>query len=104
MTNHIRRALEVLARTGWTKHAFTDDGGRHCLQGALYDAYGVCPDRVSGELAQDVRLVNETIEEQYPERFGAVGISRFNDHPETTLDDVIRVLEKAAIRKDELQG
>lgn len=102
MTNHIRRALEVLASTGWTKHAFTDDGGRHCLQGALYDAYGLCPDKVTGELADDVRIVNQMIEEQYPDRFGAVGISRFNDHPETTLEDVVRVLEKAAIRKDEL--
>ena len=102
MTNHIRSAIAVLARTGWTKHAFTDDNGQHCLQGALYDAYGLCPSRVTGELAADVRLLNQTIEEQYPERFGAVGISRFNDHPETTLEDVIRVLEKAAVRKDEL--
>lgn len=104
MTNHIRRAIEILARTGWTKNTFTDEEGRHCLQGALYDAYGVCPSRVTGELAADVRLVNETIEEQYPERYGAVGISRFNDHADTTIADVVRVLEKAAVRKDELLG
>ncbi len=109
MTNTIQEAIRVLSRKGWAKDTFTDGTGRHCLQGALYEAHGVCPldsrnvgRAVTGELAADVRLVNEVIRDQFPERVGAVGISRFNDHPETTLDDVIRVMEKAAIRKDEL--
>ncbi len=108
MTNTIREAIDVLARGGWTKEAFTDEAGRHCLQGALYEAHGLravgdgqVGRPVSGELANDVRLVNQVIWDQFPERAGAVGISRFNDHPETTVDDVIRVMEKAAIRKNE---
>jgi hypothetical protein len=108
MTNTIREAIRVLSRTGWTKDAFTDGGRRHCLQGALYEAYGQCPfdsrqlnTRLSAEMADDVRLVNEVIEAQYPERTGGVGVSRFNDHPDTTLEDVVLVMEKAALRKDE---
>ncbi|MGH9155592.1 MAG: DUF6197 family protein [Acidimicrobiales bacterium] len=109
MANRIREAIQVLARRGWTKESFTDDGGRHCLQGALYEAYGVnsCDStrhlrlRLAGELAADMRLVNAIVATEYPDRFGGVGASRFNDHPETTIDDVVRVLEKAAVRRDE---
>lgn len=105
MANRIREAIEVLARRGWTQGTFTDDSGRHCLQGALYEAYGCQPRRpgttAHSGLAADLRLVNETIACEYPDRVGAVGVSRFNDHPETTIDDVVRVLEKSAIRRDE---
>lgn len=108
MTNTIREAIKVLSRTGWTKDSFTDQGGRHCLQGALYESHGLRPFDgrqvgvpLSRELVDDVRLVNEVVEDQFPERVGGVGVSRFNDHPQTTLEDVIRVMEKAAIRKDE---
>lgn len=109
MANRIREAIEVLARRGWTQGTFTDVSGAHCLQGALYEAHG-CQPRLQGHLtgtstspslAADLRLVNETIAAEYPERVGAVGVSRFNDHPETTIDDVVRVLEKSAIRRDE---
>ena len=108
MTNTIREAIRVLAKGGWTKNAFVDGSGRRCLQGALYEAHGLCPfdERevgrpVTGELAADVLLVNEVIESQFPERAGGVGASRFNDHPATDFDDVLQVLEKAAVRKDE---
>ena len=109
MTNTIRAAIEILARKGWTKDAFTDEGGRHCLQGALYEAHLVEPPTgkqpgipVPENVALDLRLVNHVIQAQYPERVGGVGASRFNDHLETTIEDVVRVLEKAAAEKDEL--
>lgn len=107
MANRIREAIEVLARRGWTQGTFTDDAGRHCLQGALHEAYGCQPRRPGertvsqAELAADLRLVNEIIASEYPERVGAVGVSRFNDHPDTTIDDIVRVLEKSAVRRDE---
>lgn len=108
MTNTIREAIRVLSRTGWTKDAFTDASGRHCLQGALYQAHGERPfderqvgHPVSGGLAVDVRLVNEVIVTEFPDRSGSIGVSRFNDHPDTTLDDVLLVMEKAAVRKEE---
>ncbi|HSH62396.1 MAG TPA: hypothetical protein VK988_22650 [Acidimicrobiales bacterium] len=108
MTNTIREALRVLSRAGWTKDAFSDESGRHCLQGALYESYGLRPfdgrnvgQPLTAEMADDVRLVNEVIEAEFPERTGGVGVSRFNDHPQTTLEDVVRVMEKAAVRKDE---
>lgn len=109
MANRIREAIEVLARRGWAQGSFTDETGRHCVQGALYEAHGCQPRRhgylshtsTDPGLAADVRLVNETIATEYPERVGAVGVSRFNDHPDTTIDDVVRVLEKSAARRDE---
>ena len=111
MANRIREAIELLARRGWTQGTFTGEDGSHCLQGALYEAHGCVPRRpgalghtLTGDLADDIRLVNATIAAEYPERVGAVGISRFNDHPETTVDDVIRVLEKSAVRRDEVVG
>ncbi len=108
MANRIREAIELLAHKGWVQGRFTDESGRHCLQGALYEAHG-CQPRVpgrlghtlTGELAADIRVLNETIAAEYPERMGAVGVSRFNDHPDTTIDDVVRVLEKSAVRRDE---
>ena len=109
MSNRIRAALEILARRGWAQGSFTDDVGRHCIQGALYEAHCIDPDvyervwrPLTPPLLADMGLVNEVIEAEYPERYGAVGVSRFNDHPETTVDDVVRVLEKAAVRRDEI--
>jgi len=108
MTNTIREAIKVLSRTGWAKDAFTDAAGRHCIQGALYEAHGLRPFDgrqiavpLTCEMADDVRLVNEVIAAQFPERTGGVGVSRFNDHPDTTVEDVVRVMEKAAVRMDE---
>lgn len=108
MRNRIREAIEVLARSGWAKNAFRDEAGRHCLQGALYEAHGLeAPGAehahrpVNAAFSTDIRLLNRVIEEQYPDRVGAVGVSRFNDHPDTTLDDVVTVLEKAALLRDE---
>lgn len=106
MANRIREAIQLLASRGWTQGNFTDERGSHCLQGALHEAYGCTPrkpgEAVTADLADDIRLVNEVIAAEYPDRFGAVGISRFNDHPETTVDDIVRVLEKSALRRDEL--
>lgn len=109
MSNRIRAALELLARTGWVKGHFSDEDGRHCLQGALYEVHGCQPRvpghlgrTVDGDLAADLQLLNEIIAAEYPERMGAVGVSRFNDHADTTLEDVVRVLEKSALRRDEI--
>jgi hypothetical protein len=106
--NRIRKAIEVLARKGWTKDSFTDGAGRHCLQGALYEAHGLEPFSavrvglpVSEAMSADLRLIHDVVAANYPERFGGVGVSRFNDHPDTTLADVVCVLEKAAVRRDE---
>lgn len=109
MTNRIREAIDILARAGWTKNSFTDEAGRHCLQGALYEAHGLRPFTddhvgvpVGRELADDIRLVNEVVRAEFPERVGGVGASRFNDDPLTTGEEVVRIMEKAAVRRDEL--
>ena len=55
-----------------------------------------------GERIQAGRAVAEAIRLLYPDRMlpyttGWVGIGRFSDHPETTIDDVLRVLKFADV-------
>jgi hypothetical protein len=58
----------------------------------------------------ECQLVSDIIKEQFPERVGtshmlpSYVIPAFNDHEYTTHDDVILVLEKAAIQCDEVLG
>lgn len=55
------------------------------------------------------KTMTEVANEQYPERTrdpygvtsGDPSFASFNDHPSTTEDDVIAVMEKAAVRWDE---
>lgn len=46
-------------------------------------------------------IVQQVIQEQFPERDEDEFPEDFNDHPDTTEDDVILVLEKAAVLWDE---
>jgi hypothetical protein len=73
-----------------------------CLLGALRLEAGlqatppyVAP--IASELLKDV------ISEQYPDRLNMAPaiIPSFNDHPDTTLADIIAVLEKASVRAQE---
>jgi hypothetical protein len=79
-----RDAIRVLAERGWCKGKFHDAEGRVCMGTAVMFGSG---------------LLNRVISEQFPDRRG--GVIGFNDHPDTTIDDVILVLEKASIRRDE---
>lgn len=63
--------------------------------------------RFSADKAQDI--VKEVIKEQYPDRCyigvnttALPDIAHFNDHPDTTFEDVTRVLEKALVRASEI--
>ena len=94
--NPEREALRVLAERGWCKGRLESSDGRRCLVGAA--AAGVVGHQIDWmEVLGNIRAVAQ---EQFPER-RAVGVVDFNDHPDTTLEDVIAVLEKAAIRRSE---
>lgn len=95
-------------RAGWCKGHLTDDDGRVCLTAAIGLGIG-CTDAAIYSTARwspPGRVVMGVIAEQYPERLvGYIGahdhvwtkgsLPGFNDHRDTTKDDVIAVLEKA---------
>jgi hypothetical protein len=120
------RALDRFRRKpqAWTKGAWAtqEEYNRGTVQRCLAGQIMMMPvngniDRYLGEVDRDpeCQLVSEIIQEQFPERLShlyhrdgplAPGrvIPAFNDHHDTTLDDVLKVLEKAAIQCDEVLG
>jgi hypothetical protein len=113
-----RKAIEVLAERGWNQGGLVGAGGRVCALGALsiacygnphLDTEGMTHSaRTSAHQAMGEAWLQaaDVVKEQFPERVVGVGtdlpLARFNDHPDTTLDDVILVLEKAAVRAEEV--
>jgi hypothetical protein len=88
-------------KAGWRKKAFgyTEQAtGGVCLVGAVAYVHQ------TGSCEEAEWLVKESpaptvVHEHFPERSwdyaGADAVEMFNDHPDTTLDDVILVCEKA---------
>lgn len=96
--NPFEKVLDRLRERGWMKgdYWYYDNvHGPTCMLGAAIQT-GVSSDLLEIK-------VPTIIQAQYPERFtrhGAV-VPFFNDHPDTTLADVERVLEKAAVKWEE---
>jgi hypothetical protein len=101
---------KVLER-GWIKGKFEAEDGC-CLEGAIYRATGIflleeegdvyveSPklQESYGEFARLTKVVGKVIAEQYPDRQSNrawPSIPMFNDAPETTLEDVLLVVDKA---------
>ncbi len=106
-----RKAIEQLRTRGHCKGMLSNPRWEVCALGALYSAlYGV---PVYGH--QDVeethpevmQRLHRIVEEQYPDRLAGVSddgysiLSAFNDHPDTTTEDVERVFTKSAIEAEE---
>ncbi len=102
----VRTAAELIRRQGHCKGAAVDRQGRLCLMGALAaaitDLYmtssGVFTPRSRDAVKEAAAAV---IAAQFPERYvissrAGVATVKFNDHPDTTAEEVIAVLEKAA--------
>jgi hypothetical protein len=113
---------------GWTQHQWYERGrgrqpAKRCLAGELLTVTAANfqdMDRVNRD--PECQLVRDIILEQFPDRTRdafctcteckrkkgnlspAAIIPRFNDHPDTTFEDVLLVLEKAAIKCDEVLG
>lgn len=81
-------ALELLRRDGWYKGPAM--GKAKCTAVACYMAGA----------QRDFAVVRAVVMEQFPDR-GNGSIVDFNDHPDTTFEDIELVLTKAAIRRDE---
>lgn len=104
-SNVARDAIEVLRTKGWTKGNYSESG-KHCAIGALAVAMneGSNLDIFSYGLVEKSPLaiqVGKIAKEQFPDRTSKGYVTVFNDHEDTTLDDVIMVFEKAAVWIDE---
>jgi hypothetical protein len=113
MDNLISKAIEHV-RGNWGRHEYVNDQGQYCGMGALGKAMGLTDEQVYdsemdkspfSEWRVQGEIMSRVAEEQFPERITTkgTGISFpvFNDHPSTTEDDVILVMEKAAIKFEE---
>lgn len=104
--NELREKLERVRAGAWTKGSpFIRPEAQECLRYRRFDDEGSCLSDLAGAALRQV------IDEQYPDRVAAFRdlwdscvIVGFNDDPRTTQADVERVLEKAAIRLDEVVG
>ncbi len=90
--NPFRAALEWFGPNGerWRKASMTADWGpdEGCALVPLPAGVG----------AMD--LLGDLLREMYPKRYDK-SIGFWNDHPDTTFDDIRTVFEKAAVRWDE---
>jgi hypothetical protein len=92
--NTFDRALDLLDESGWTKFPLADASRiKLCLGLAMGIAW--CT-------PQDCDVIDRIIAERYPDRFWDVNVyPHFNDHPDTTEEDVRLVLKLAS---DEVSG
>lgn len=118
----LREVNELLQTQGWRQGSIGRVGEPVCEIGALRTIYGgevvlfpnfLCTmnehlkHRDFMEYMADLNTVHKVIIEQYPDRVTEEDIMEgraipvFNDHTDTTLDDIIRVNEKAAIMREE---
>lgn len=92
----------------WHKGSYTDlDSGNRCVIGWLYyhDAQNHQSNVHSSCNVETFRMVLADIaEEQFPDRVTDLldHIIEVNDHPDTTEDDIMMILEKAEVRMEEL--
>jgi hypothetical protein len=111
-------AKQALLDYGWSQGRLLSKDGSLCALGALYQANWSNFVNIFGKAVFDtnnLRVVHysrtmqyliEAIEENYPDRvrdkeFISV-VSTFNDHPDTTLEDVFAMYEKADAKVQEI--
>lgn len=103
MENLARKTLEHLGQSGWHKGGSGNSIDGYCLGVALGQtcrAANSWEDNCYYKHVSDV--VEAVIAEQFPDRYdSSERFSHFNDHDDTTIEDIALVLEKAAIRLDE---
>lgn len=118
MRNRAREVIDVLSEFGWGKGGYVGDEEGFCMLGALaFNEIGVCKELEISKFyngwsaAYDavhptIQILNEIIAAEYPDALDTEQyqhhIPTFNDDCETSLDDVYRVLEKAAAKIDEI--
>lgn len=81
---------EAITADNWIPHGRTEEWTRG--RGCLY--FHLC--RTVGDTTDHVTRLDQAIRELYPERVpDSYAIEAFNDHPDTRVEDVIRVAKFA---------
>jgi hypothetical protein len=106
--NPIKMAADNL-KGHWHKGSSADGTCHYCGIGHLDNALAQL--NINSGVSDLYNLLTEVAREQYPERtlegdyhmkmYGGT-FPDFNDHPATTEDEVIAVMEKAAVRLEEI--
>lgn len=97
MQHKLWEALDILRDKGWCKNVQVNQVGEHCMAGAVMAAH----DMPSGSywlFLPERRLLDAAVQATHP----GFTVAGFNDHPDTTWPMVEALMEKAAIRGDEL--
>jgi hypothetical protein len=100
--NVINRTADAL-KGHWCKEP-RDGQGNMCIAVRLGSVSG----HVDHQYRNAAEIIRDVVVEQYPDRletiYGFTPIVLFNDHDDTTEDEVLAVLDKAAVRYDEVYG
>lgn len=100
----LRATLEELRTRGWTRGVLEDRDGHVCAVGAMQRALGcTSPWLVTCEDME--HYLTPLIKELFPERLFLLSchpLITFNDYKDTSQEDVEALLEKGAIRAEEL--
>lgn len=91
----LQKAASYIAEHGWTQGHSVDSRGRVCLEGAILRV-----SRMQSPCMFANRWVLPVIEEQYPGELWT-DAHHWNDAYSRTQDEVITILEKAAVRASE---
>lgn len=106
--NIIREAMKSLPGH-WHKGGLTDRNGNYCGLGHIINAFDLTGLDITGHTsAVDVYyLLDIKAKEMFPDRLGnentaaSAAFPQVNDHPDTTEEDILAVMEKAAIAWEE---
>lgn len=108
--SNLTKALETLREQGWIKYKLFNKQGAHCARGALMHAVTGNDDAIGmwdiwDTVSKEDRLLNEVARELFPDRYDGMEVGGdlicFNNHPDTTFEDVEQVFEKAILREQE---
>ena len=92
LENPYRRMLDGWGRNKWVKGQFV-----------THDRRRVCLSQRANDCIADQRWLVDTITELYPD-VEFVSIATFNDRPKTRWVDIEKIVEKTAVKWDEMYG
>ena len=93
----IREAMEYVS-LGWTQGTLRDLDGSVCMLGGLCEVSQMKDVENEAQLFNTAfKILHKTVKE-----LGFTTVPQMNDHPDTTQQDVLIAMEKAAIKLEEL--
>jgi hypothetical protein len=95
-----RTAIAMLRERGWSKGSAIDGEGRVCMAVALNDGEVKVTPEGFWRNGATWYTVLRLIAEMYPGRVKHLTVADFNDHPDTTLEDIMLVLKHMAEEGD----